>query len=72
MEASHLSHVGVNPFTQNDTPWFVMCVGGKLLNSYVNSTGHWQKPRDGVRLGHFASDRSYYLRFCVVQIDPRR
>jgi hypothetical protein len=46
MKVSRLSHIGVNPFLQNDTPWFDMCPDGILLNSYVNSTG--QKPRDGV------------------------
>jgi hypothetical protein len=72
MKVSRLSHIGVNTFTQNYTPWFDMCLDGILLNSYVNSTG--LKPRDGVRLGHLASDQSRYrhLRFCVAQIDHRR
>ena len=38
MKLSYLCRIGdnLNPFTQNDTLWFDMCLGAILLNSYVN------------------------------------
>jgi hypothetical protein len=57
MKLSYLCRIGdnLNPFTQNNTPWFDMCLGAILLNSYVNSTSTGQKTRDGVRLRHLGS-----------------
>lgn len=56
---THFSLVGVDPFTQNDTPWFDMSLGGGiLLNSCQLPL--LVKTQRRVRLGHFRDSSKVY------------